>query len=774
MRLAPHLLVGALTVLAACASRPRTARPPSPAATLSLDGRRAIEIYIPPDAMADDVQVPPEPAARYRAEDDRRRLRESVRDLARVLGAITSAKVAVSTSPPAVDDNASYRILLGRFAADRFGPVGVSATLGQGFRVVVGTNATGLWGENALGTSYAIYELLDRAGCRWFFPSPLGEVLPDRFEVALGDEARTPSTDYRGVWYADADWKRRNREGGLTIQAGHALELAWVTPADRVAHPDWRATIQGHPDSHRLRWSSASMAEHVAAQIVARARQDGEPSYSISPDDGDEFDDSPEDRALDTGDFDPTSGKTALADRFVHFANHVAASVARTDPDLLLGFLAYVQYTRPPTRERLAPSLVPMIAPITYARAHPMDDDRAPDSADLRRAISRWGELSRHGTSVYFYGYFLAEPVAPNPMLTKWGHDVPFVLAHGARYWQPETLPTFESTLHSLWLGMRLAFDARLKPEDVYADLDARLYGAAGPAMHAYWHAVDRTWIDTPEYSGGVAGQLRRFPPERLAGLRRLLDAAKAAARTGVERRRVELADDSLSLFEEVMRLRRDFAEGNFTDLAEGGESYKKHASALGEKWRDAYAFAKTSWAPEGVYARYFDAFEAVSFVPATRIARAGGIQQVLRRFRWTAIPRGNAGLSPAVAPTAAWRATDVTRDSWSALGLHDWFGGVWYRTDIVVAHRSAKRVYLWLSRVDGAVRVFVDGKEAPYAPQPGSPPGPLTTGGPLRFDVTDLVSGAPQALAIRTDRTSLTELGVSGLMGPVVIYNEP
>jgi hypothetical protein len=726
--------------------------------------------------MADDVAVPRVPAATYRAEQERQRVRESVRDLARVLGAVTSAAVRVETTAPAKDDEASYHVLVGRFAQERFGDVGVAATYGQGFRVLVGRRSAGLWGETGLATSYAIYELLDRAGCRWFFPSDLGEVLPSRFEVPFGDDRRAPSTDYRGIWYADPAFMRRNRQGGLKINAGHALEIDYVTPAERAAHPEWAATIHGRVDPHRLRWSNASLAEHVAAKIVEQRKKEGAPSYSISPDDGDQFDESPEDRALDTGDVDPTSGKIALADRFVFFANRVAAAVARTDPDVLLGFLAYVQYTRPPKRERPAPTLVPQIAPITYARAHPMDDDRVPDNPELRHAIQRWGELSRHGTSIYFYEWFLADPVAPEPMLTKWGHDVPFVLAHHARFWQPETLPNFESGLHPLWLGMRLSFDARLRPDDVAADLDAKLYGAAGPAMHAYWRAVDRIWIETQEYSGGLYGQLRRWPLDRLGELRQRMEEAKRAARSDVERRRIELADDSLALFEEIMRLRRDFADGRFDELAERGETYRKHCTTLGDKWKDAYAFAKTEYAPQTLYAQYYDAYEAPSFTAATRIAKTAVVDQIVRSFRWKAAPRGDANVAPASADDRAWPTTDVTRDTWSALGLHDWFGGVWYRATVTFPHvppPGGKRVYVWLSRVDGVTRVFVDGKEAPYAPGGGAPPTRVPAGTPLRFDVTDLASAGPHALAIFTARTGLTELGVSGLTGPVVVFHD-
>ena len=63
--------------------------------------------------------------------------------------------------------------------------------------------------------------------------------------------------------------------------------------------------------------------------------------------------------------------------------------------------------------------------------------ERAPVDADpLRHAVEGWAKLCPQ-MAYYFYGWFLAEPVAPNPMLTKWGHDVPYVIEKG----KPATTP---------------------------------------------------------------------------------------------------------------------------------------------------------------------------------------------------------------------------------------------------------------------------------------------------------------------------------------------
>src|SRR5207247_2581704 len=107
----------------------------------------------------------------------------------------------------------------------------------------------------------------------------------------------------------------------------------------------------------------------------------------------------------------------------------------------------------------------------TYSRFHPMTDDAVPANKSLRALIEGWGKTAR-STSMYCYAYNLAETTAPQPMLTKWGTDVPIILQHNCKFWQPETLPNFETMMHALYLGNRLAWDPSQKPADILADIN--------------------------------------------------------------------------------------------------------------------------------------------------------------------------------------------------------------------------------------------------------------------------------------------------------------
>ena len=120
-----------------------------------------------------------------------------------------------------------------------------------------------------------------------------------------------------------------------------------------------------------------------------------------------------------------------------------------------------------------------------------MSDPGEPNNVALRDLVEGWGK-TLPATSYYFYGYYLAEVASPNPMMTKWGRDIPFIYAKGAcKYWQPETITNFETSLHALYLGNRLARDNTLNPLAIFAELHEKFYGHAVKEMGSYWRLID-------------------------------------------------------------------------------------------------------------------------------------------------------------------------------------------------------------------------------------------------------------------------------------------
>lgn len=774
--------------LTACSCNEPRAKPPAPhpsahtsaaifdqtAVVLAEAGRARVVIVVPQRVFDCATRPARLPLAERAAFASCQRLLASVEDLAKYLSRIAGSEVAVAhgEAPAGL-----LPILIGELGSARFGPVGIEAPGKQAFRYVVNRTAIALYGESDLASSYAAYELLDRLGCRWFMPGDLGEDIPSARPLSLpaSDEKLSPSTQYRGLRYADDAYKRRNRLGGDLIAAGHVLEN-WVSAEQRDEHPDWRAEIKGKSDPKRLRWSKPEVADAIAQGIEDQLRKKPTDSVSISPLDGADFDDSV-DKAIDAGDWDATMGQVSLTDRLLVLANRVAKRLAPPHPDLTLGLLAYTSYTRPPVRERLHPSIVPVIAPISYCRPHPWSDDDCPGAKEARQIIEGWAARSER-VAYRGYAYNLAEPAAPNPMLRKWSWELPFLFANKVRFFQPETIPNFETSLPALWLGVRLSWDQKRTPSQVLQELFERFYGHASAATWHYVDVIDRAWTDTPVYAGAGLGYARRFTPERMHEAREALNAAKRACRTEVERQRVALLDQSLAQLELYMKVELDFRSGRIGGLGAGLKTWLDRASELGDRYAANSAFAKTGWAQASMYNAYAQRFLQPVYEEADRLAS----EQILLTKRpicsatYRVLPDAQLPLTDMPASSAADPSYDFCVDTWSSIGRHDYFGAMQYRFELALPTPVAgKRTFLWLSKVDGIAQVWVNGKLVrPRDAEASAPPTAQAYLKPLTFDVTPALGPDQSAqVTVVTQRTRLVELGAGGLLGPVYTFRD-
>jgi hypothetical protein len=707
------------------------------------------------------------------------RLRDSVHDLVGVLERISGAKVEVVADALPPGDK-RLPILIGELGVPEFGKPDKKYPYQQGFRLAVTDRGVGLIGESDLASSYAIYTLLDQLGCRWYMPGPLGEVLPTRKTILVRKQALStgPYTYFRGLWYLDQDFARRNRLGGMLLHAGHALEM--TVPAKlRETHPEIRAVVGGKPDKHRVKWTHPLVAKALADACLAQLEKDPSiKSFSLSPDDGIGWDES-DDTKFDAGDFDPAAGLVSKTDRLIVLANRVAAEVTKKYPEVKFGLLAYADYTRPPIREKVHAAVVPQIAPITFSRAHPMTEDGEPNNKGLRYLVEGWGKAVP-AASYYFYAYNLAEVSAPNPMITKWGTDIPIIYQKGAcRYWQPETLPNFETCLHAHTLGIRLAWDPAGSPKEIIAELHEKFYGSAAKEMADYWHFIDRVWVEVPEYAGCGFGYLRRWTKENLAGARARLEKAKAAARTEREKERIALADISLTLFEQFMAMRRDLAEGRFAGLEARARKYVEGMEEAARKNRPNFAFSYVPWGFGGkggsLGSIYFESFFEPAYKDAGRLARDFTLlTPTLRQWRWRQDRKGeSAGWAGPAFDDSDWKTTDVAVDTWSALGLHNYMGSLWYRNTVTLpAAPAGKKVYLWIGATDGSVQVFVNGKPIPFVGEKGAKADRFTGFCvPASFEITSAVKPGQNQVSLLCTRTFLNELGTGGLLAAPVIY---
>jgi len=769
-----------LVVLGLCATIAHAA----PAnVTLVQNGTSKVAIYVTPELMApEDKKV-----ANTQSEVARLRLQASANDLALYLGKISGGKVEVVSTPRDSKDK-RLPIYIGSLAEKAFGAPGKKSPYKQGWRMVVSPKGLGFIGESDEAASYAVYELLDRLGCRWFIPGKMSEVVPSMKTIAVPpvDVSDVPTTISRITPYVDNDFFRRNRQGGVTLEAVHALEVhvgdryGYLTRQQLEANPDWNAEINGKRNVNgRFCWANGEVSDAVADSIIGILDKQYKPTISLSPEDGATFCQCAKCKALDGGDWDTSMNEMSLTDRYVNFCNRVATRVTKKYPNVVFGFLAYVSYTRPPVRENLHPNLVPEIAPITYCRAHSMTDPKCESRGKIRPIIEGWGKKAQK-VAYYNYMFHLAEVSVPYPMIKQMSDELPIIYANRTVFWQPESMPNLESVLPGAYLAMRKSWHVSAKPEAVLNEFFARYYGSAEKPMRRYWQVFEDAWHNVPEHAGCGFGYPVRFTPAVMKAARAAMNDSLAAAQTAREFERVKLHDASLRQFERFMQLRWDLFDGKLAALDRDSERWQGTQLGLGEEYEENFSFDKTYWTPLTISGHYFKSFFDAAYDDGARIARDFTlISPSLRKWRY-AVDRDKKGeelgWQKADFDDKEWKTTDPCIETWFALGLHDYYGTMFYRDTVKVpAVPAGKKVYLWISSTDGDAKVFVNGQHVPFINAKGEKLDAATGYcEPFSYDITAAVKpGTENQITIAGKRTTLNELGTGGLIGPVMFYRE-
>ena len=719
------------------------------------------------------------------ADKGRRNLQDAIKDLQHYLQKICGTKVSSHNEMPK-ENSDIFPVLIGKYAEKQFGPVGEKTQFGQAWRLVISKKGIGVIGESEEAVAYAIYELLDKIGCRWFMPGELGETIPNLSEIRLAecDISGVPSTIARNISGINLtspiarDFFRRNRLGGMWLKSSHALSY-YISREDYKKHPDWLAELNGERKLHktpRLCWSNLDAAKAVAAEIIKKLDKKYVPSMSLSPADGMVSCECKKCKALDTGDWDKSCGIISVSDRLIYFCNRIAVMVNKKYPKVKFGLLAYAHYTQAPVRETVNSNIIVILAPINYCRHHTMKNAKCQTKQDLYEIMQAWAKASDN-MGLYEYGYHLAEMSAPSPFIKKWTDDLDifYDLFKGKNIlWVPESTSALESVLPGLYMGMRRAFNAELAPEAILNDLYQTFYGSAAGDMRKYWETMDAAWRSTNEHTGCGFGYHFRFTPAVMKNARDLMNKALVSSNEVNCFKRVKMADEAFRMFELFMQMRWNFLEGKFKGLKTMSTEWMGASMFLHKEYKDNFVFA-----PYGLH--YFKCFFYNSYSKVDEINSKFKIltNSPIKDWKYTALKKDEVIDKDWFIPAfndSLWKNTDICIDTWSSMEMHNYFGTMYYRTvKNISGIKPGKKVYLLISSSDGESHLFVNGKAVKYVNAEGKET--FSFNGfcqPASFDITTAVKpGKDNTLAISCNRIFFNEIGTGGLMGPVIIYQE-
>ncbi len=707
------------------------------------------------------VVLPPEPDAGEKL---------AAKELIEHVEKMSGAKLETVTADPKTIDafldrmrmDGTTPVVLGRAALPKLEAALAAKGKGAGTFVLKATKAHVLAAGVGDGTHFAICELLEQQGVRWFLPGPLGTVIPELKTITVREQetAQAPSFPSRWFQMPDRDWQVRVRCGGPVFPGGHGLP---GVPAFKT-NPELYALVGDKRVARQHCVSNPKVLEAVVAEVKARRKKGLGPVIGMGPNDGRGFCECPDCRKLDGGDFDPFSNEPSVTDRYIWFFNRVLAELGPDHKDVKLAFYIYHSYMRPPVKWKPDPRITGALAPIALDRVHGFSNPAAPEKSYAKWLYQEWGKLL---PELYDRGYWsnLADPGFPFLLVHRLRDEIPECHKLGVKGWRVETFPNYAATLHSNYVAAKLMWDHTADADALTKDFADKFYGPAGVLMHAYLTLMDTALRDSPHCTGSAWDMPHHYPREvRLKG-RELLDAAAKVSGGGVWAERVKMTSDSFEMLEAFVammaaRTRCDFpaakTELDRLDAAAG--------RLMGTKPVPMISAGRFS-----TYTNYMNRFFRPATEQGVKRVTGGNVLAAAARDEWEFLldpPKvGEAiGLWRPGVKGGNWQTLKTSSASWSNQGLRYYKGLAWYRQALDVPKEHAgKRLFLWCGGVDEKAKVWVNG--VPVGISPGA------AFYPFELDATAAVKAWRNEVVFAVVNDVVNELGTGGIVAPVILY---
>ena len=435
----------------------------------------------------------------------------------------------------------------------------------DGFVLRVAPTVVALSGVRSDGTLFAAYEMLERLGCRWFFPGQLGEVIPQSKTVKLKacKTVQRPSLESRQIRFtgevaadvpnhngdthqARTQWLRRNR---LSLEADDPDRLwqyiSFEDPDDpaELDRPVNRATDFFTDNPHKT-WFSMCWADSNAKVT--------------------------EDQAL--GIHHPWDKRYNATDAVIAFTNKAARKVAQQFPGRNINILAYMNYMIPPVSVKPDPSLGIYVTPIEACRRHVAGTGQCWQRDAVMQTVKTWCELSDK-VSVYDYEpAFLVDGGVPMPCVSRLRVELPLMHKYGLRSYHSQTQLSIMNTGPNMYIRSRLFWNVNCNVDVLLDEYYSRLFGPSAGHVRKYWDALEYMFHNGPGHQHEDELLKTVYPIEKVRKLLPHIKAAEKAADTDLIRRRVQMirfSFDNLMLYLQ-MRQAEDQADfANARQLAE-------------------------------------------------------------------------------------------------------------------------------------------------------------------------------------------------------------
>ncbi len=648
------------------------------------------------------------------------------------------------------------------------------------------------------GTEYAVYELLNRLGVRWFMPGDFGEVVPKASTVTVPELSVREKPDFimRNWWVhttpelgaEEARWKIRNKMSpdNLFATPGDSSARS-ILPEGQYfkAHPEYFATnADGTRNPYLPNLTSPKAVEIAAGVIKDYLRQHpGENSYGFAPDDGLPRDYTPETGALHQGFVDllgrpGVAAEESTTEEWLRFVNAVTKEVRKEFPDAYIATNGYANRNLPPQGMELDDHLIIMFAAIWSCTLHPYDDPHCWQCVRQGQMLRRWCELCKN---VWVYGYsynMLVSCLTPLPETRKLPRNMRLMKQWGVIGFLDEARNTWmEPGIASRYLRARLEWNADLDVEGLLSDFYSRWYGKATRPMRDFGEALEDA-VQSAIFHGHEDRILPFvYSDPLLVGLGKCVAQAERLADSEATKLHVRVERLILEHLRAYMAAFKAEKAGDFAGAAaEYGRmmALRKDLNAISGHFcrADEQRYESGVW--------YWAALDRKAYF-GDLAKKTGGVSgDLVRLLPDTAMFRTDphdAGIAEGWFQPhhveLGWREIDPSvpfyAQGWQDDQGHPYVGSVWYRFRLNVPRSAAgKRVLLYLPVVETEGWCWVNGEYVGHRGYLEAYTRPLQ----MELDVTRaLRPGQQNVIAVRVN-TGLSEAQVSaGLLSRGFLY---
>lgn len=364
-----------------------------------------------------------------------------------------------------------------------------------------------IWNFDHRGSLNAVYAYLRTLGVRWYMPGSLGEIVPNKKDIALPKLNRTvtPEFEVRSVSrplicssdVEDALWYLRlgaNEQYGILH---HGQRNLTEHSKQRATHPEYYVQLaNGKRDTDSAKANACLSSEGFFKEMVAYCRLMFDhydiPIVSVMPHDG--FIHCQCDRCKDQATLD--RGPGGLSSDYVwRFVVRVANELARTHPDRKVICGAYSVYRLPPLTIEKLPDNV-LVGVVNGRPVRELDDELHKSTVELRR---QWATMTNNPLSVMLNYTPFTNRGAYRPQY--WPH----VIARGikatrGKVWREDVwLSSDKGGLHhpgvahlNPWVISRFWWDADQDVDALLSEYYRLFYGPASAEMKAFIEHCER------------------------------------------------------------------------------------------------------------------------------------------------------------------------------------------------------------------------------------------------------------------------------------------